>query len=187
MCKVCLSWDVSIIIYFRELRVLQIWFCKWNNTFRADSNHGKSNIITYSPTKSRINGCLLFLSSLWIFDQTYSAVKHIVVIVVCCSLIICWNLTSGLEHCASQRVSVRSSDCILRLNCLPTVFKYSLDCFNIQNNAKKMQVKTNSNHYLLWPPFTFKTASIILGTLSCSFIRKPPDRLENLPEFFCRL
>ena len=40
-----------------------------------------------------------------------------------------------------------------------------------------MQVKTKSNHYLLWPPFTFKTASIILGTLSCSFIRKPAGKL----------
>ena len=45
-----------------------------------------------------------------------------------------------------------------------------------------MQVNTKSNHYLLWPLFTFKTASILLGPLSHSFIRKPAGELQ----FFCR-
>ena len=54
-----------------------------------------------------------------------------------------------------------------------------------------MPVKTKSNQYLLRPPFTFKTESIISGTLSCSFIRKPAGRLiqtywRTLPQFFSR-
>ena len=48
-----------------------------------------------------------------------------------------------------------------------------------------MQVKTKSNHILLWLPFTFKTASVLLGTLSCSFIRKPAGRLFQTYQRTC--
>ena len=37
--------------------------------------------------------------------------------------------------------------------------------------------KSKSNQYLVWPPFAFKTASILLGTLAQSFWRKSAGRL----------